>query len=272
VTEVPPSPDRVRAAVRLRYGAAALRDASSDLPMDGEACCGGGSSGAGCCGPTGSSCGDYSAEELSSLPPGANLGLGCGNPGGLANLRLGEVVLDLGSGAGVDCFLAGERVGPAGRVIGVDMTPEMVSRAREIARTSGRNHIEFRLGEIEHLPVADGSVDVVLSNCVINLALDKLQVYREAFRVLSPGGRLAIADVLATRPIASALRADPERWSSCSSGALTVAETEEALRQAGFSDVEVTLLGPSAGTDSLKEQAELGVVPGSIRAVKPPGR
>jgi arsenite methyltransferase len=272
MTDASLSPDRLRAAVRSHYVAAALRDPPATLPVIDNTCCEGESSGAACCGPLGSGGGPYSAQELSRLPPGSNLGLGCGNPGGLANLRPGEVVLDLGSGAGVDCFLAGDRVGPSGRVIGVDMTPEMVSRAREIVRTSGRSNVEFRLGEIEHLPVEDCGVDVVLSNCVINLALDKHQVYREAFRVLRPGGRLAVADVIATRSIAPEDRADPDRWSSCSSGALTVAETERALRQAGFSEVEVSLLGLSGVDDSLRGQAELGVVPGSIRAVKPAGR
>jgi arsenite methyltransferase len=262
----------MQAAVRSRYATAALRDAPGSLPMASEGCCGGDSSGTACCGSGAPDSAAYSAEELSRLPAGANLGLGCGNPGALTDLRAGNVVLDLGSGAGVDCFLAGDRVGPDGRVIGVDMTPEMVSRAREIARSSGRSNVEFRLGEIEHLPVADGRVDVVLSNCVINLALDKGQVYREVFRVLRPGGRLAIADVLATRPIAPALRADPDRWSSCSSGALTVTETEETLRAAGFSEVKVSLLTSPEVSDSLKDQADLGVVPGTIRAMKPGGR
>jgi SAM-dependent methyltransferase len=238
--------------------------------MAREPCCGSGTVPGEA--PKPGDCWGYSSEELSSLPAGANLGLGCGNPSGLASLRPGEVVLDLGSGAGVDCFLASERVGPSGHVIGVDMTPEMLARARGIARASGRSNVEFRLGEIEHLPVADGSVDVVLSNCVVNLAPDKRLVYREAFRVLRPGGRLAISDVLATRPIPAELRADPERWSSCSSGALTTSETEKILRGAGFSEVEVTLSSGRESADSLKSQAELGVVPGTVRATKPKQR
>jgi len=179
------------------------------------------------------------------------------------------VVLDLGSGAGVDCFLAAERVGPTGRVIGVDMTPDMVSRARSLARTNGRANVEFRLGEIEHLPVADASVDVVLSNCVINLVPDKGQVYREAFRVLRPGGRLAVADVLATRPISEEMRNDPERWTSCSSGALTVDEVKDRLRSAGFGSIEVSILGGDPSLESLRAQDEIGVVPGEVRATKP---
>jgi len=184
-------------------------------------------------------------------------------------LRPGDVVLDLGSGAGVDCFLAAAQVGPTGRVIGVDMTAEMVSRARELARTSGRNNVEFRLGEIEHLPVEDASVDVVLSNCVINLAPDKGQVYREAFRVLRPGGRLAVADVLATRPISEEMRKDPDRWASCSSGALTVDEVTDRLRSAGFVSINVVALGGDPSLESLRAQDEIGVVPGEVRATKP---
>jgi len=221
--------------------------------------------GTGCCAA------GYTDSELASLPEGSNLGLGCGNPSQLAALRPGEVVLDLGSGAGVDCFLAASRVGPSGRVIGVDMTPEMVSRARDLARSSGRSNVEFRLGEIEHLPVADASVDVVLSNCVINLVPDKGQVYREAFRALRPGGRLVVADVLATRPIPDELRNDPERWASCSSGALTPDEVTERLRSAGFETIEVTVHGEGPTPDSLQAQAEIGVVSGEVRATKPGG-
>jgi ubiquinone/menaquinone biosynthesis C-methylase UbiE len=208
---------------------------------------------------------------LASVPEGSNLGLGCGNPSQLAALRPGEVVLDLGSGAGVDCFLAANKVGPSGRVIGVDMTPEMVSRARSLAHSKGQTNVEFRLGEIEHLPVADTSVDVVLSNCVINLVPDKGQVYREAFRVLRPGGRLVVADVLATRPISDELRNDLERWASCSSGALTREEVMERLRSAGFESIEVTVHGEGPAPDSLRAQAELGVVSGEVRATKPGG-
>jgi ubiquinone/menaquinone biosynthesis C-methylase UbiE len=151
------------------------------------------------------------------------------------------------------------------------MTPEMVSRARDLARSSGRTNVEFRLGEIEHLPVADASVDVVLSNCVINLVPDKAQVYREAFRALKPGGRLVVADVLATRPIPNELRNDPERWASCSSGALTRDEVTERLRSAGFGSIEVTVHGEDPPPDSLQAQAEIGVVAGEVRAIRPGG-
>ena len=170
------------------------------------------------------------------MPDGSNLGLGCGNPQAIAKLKPGEVVLDLGAGGGFDCFLAARQVGPHGRVIGVDMTPEMVARARENAQKGGFENVEFRLGEIEHLPVADGSVDVILSNCVINLSPDKEQVYREAFRVLKPGGRLAISDVVAIKPIPAEMRNDFEKYSGCVAGALHVQELECILRTTGFHD------------------------------------
>lgn len=263
-----PSAETIRATVRARYAGAVGKAGPTAAPAAEAGCCGRDSPDP-CCdsGDCGSSV--YSAEDRAKLPSGADLGLGCGNPGALADLRPGELVVDLGSGAGVDCFLAAHRVGPSGRAIGVDMTPEMVAKARELARSSDLPNVEFRLGEIEHLPVADSSVDVVISNCVINLAVDKRQVYREVFRVLKPGGRLVVADVLATRPIPPELRADTERWSSCSSGALTVAETETILRDAGFAQVEVILSELPQAMDSLQGQADLGVVPATVRAAKP---
>ncbi len=203
------------------------------------------------------------------MPEGANLGLGCGNPTALLALQPRQVVLDLGSGAGIDCFLAAKRVGTKGQVIGVDMTPEMLGRARENARRGHYTNVEFRLGEVEHLPVADDSVDVVISNCVINLVPDKGQVYREAFRVLRRGGHLAISDVVATRPISARERADPSLWSSCSSGAIEGKEVEALLRRVGFQEVRLDLKLPDQVPESLRGPASLGVVPADIRAVKP---
>jgi SAM-dependent methyltransferase len=224
--------DEIRKAVRESYGQIASRGGSCCAPS--------------CCTPdaappaaeTSKRLG-YSDEDVSGVPEGANLGLGCGNPRAIAALRPGETVLDLGSGAGFDCFLAAKQVGADGHVIGVDMTAEMVSLARENAATAGVSNVEFRLGEIEHLPVADASVDVILSNCVINLSPDKPSVFREAFRVLRPGGRLAISDVVATAPLPESLRNDLRAIAGCVGGAATIAELEAILTEVGFADVRV---------------------------------
>jgi arsenite methyltransferase len=183
----------------------------------------------------------YAADELSGAPEGSNLGLGCGNPHAVAALGPGETVLDLGSGGGLDCFLAARKVGPEGRVIGVDMTPDMIGRARDNARKAGLTNVEFRLGEIEHLPVADRTVDAILSNCVINLSPDKEAVFREAFRVLRPGGRLAISDVVALGPIPPELRRDLALYTGCLAGAATIDETTRLLRLAGFEDIQIEI-------------------------------
>lgn len=181
----------------------------------------------------------YSAAELQSAPAGSDLGLGCGNPQAVAALKPGETVLDLGSGAGFDGFLAARQVGTTGRVIGVDMTPEMLAKARKYAETEAYSNIEFRLGEIENLPVADSAVDVIISNCVINLSPDKSRVFREAFRVLKPGGRLAISDVVATAPLPDDVRNDLTLYSSCIAGAATVVDLEAMLRESGFDRVSI---------------------------------
>ncbi|MDT8389457.1 MAG: arsenite methyltransferase [Lentisphaeria bacterium] len=181
----------------------------------------------------------YSGDDLAAVPEGANLGLGCGNPRAIAALRPGETVLDLGSGGGFDCFLAARQVGDSGRVIGVDMTPEMVGKARANAARGGYANIEFRLGEIEHLPVADRSVDVILSNCVINLSPDKPQVYRDAFRVLRPGGRLAISDVVAVGELPTTVLNNPDAYCGCVAGAVPAADIEVLLRKIGFVEIAV---------------------------------
>ncbi len=229
------SADEVHEAVRRKYGGIAE------------------SSAAGCCSPAGGCCDDtglarlaelsvtvgYTTEELSAVPQGANMGLGCGNPLAIASLQLGETVLDLGSGGGFDCFLAAQAVGETGRVIGVDATPEMVTKARRLAAEHEFTNVEFRLGEIENLPVADGSVDVIISNCVINLSPRKRHVFEEAFRVLKPGGRLAVSDVVATAVLPDEMKADLELHTGCIAGASLVDDLERVLREAGFVNVRI---------------------------------
>ena len=181
----------------------------------------------------------YSQEELAAVPEGANMGLGCGNPQAMAALRPGETVVDLGCGGGFDCFLAARRVGKKGQVIGVDMTPEMIHKARENAARGKIKNVEFRLGEIEHLPVADAAADVILSNCVVNLSPDKPQVYAEAARVLKAGGRLAISDVVAIAPIPAKIKRKLQAHSGCIAGSATVSETQRMLKKAGFSGIRI---------------------------------
>lgn len=181
----------------------------------------------------------YSAEELAAAPDGANLGLGCGNPQAIANLKAGETVIDLGSGAGFDCFLASKQVGESGRVIGVDMTAEMIAKARANAGKVDAKNVEFRLGEIEHLPVENDMVDVVISNCVVNLAPDKAAVYRDVFRVLKPGGRVAISDVVATKELPPALKEDVLALAGCVAGAAHADELEKTLAELGFEDIRI---------------------------------
>ena len=181
----------------------------------------------------------YSVEELQSIPNGANMGLGCGNPQAIADLQVGETVLDLGSGGGFDCFLASPKVGSNGTVIGVDMTPEMITKARNNAEKNHFNHVEFRLGEIENLPVADSMVDVIISNCVINLSPNKRRVFQEAYRVLKEGGRLAISDIVMTASLPEELQANMHLYSGCISGASTIEELSEFMKEAGFKNISI---------------------------------
>lgn len=227
--------DSIRAAVREAYGAVATDRRSG--------CCGGGSCG-GAARRSSRRLG-YSEAELAAAPEGADLGLGCGNPQAIAALAPGERVLDLGSGAGFDAFLAAKQVGPSGRVVGVDMTPEMVRRARANAGKVGITNVEFLEGDIERLPLGDGTVDVIMSNCVVNLAPDKAAVFREAFRVLVPGGRLAISDIVAIAAIPPAVAADPRAYTGCIAGAVPVAELEGMLAAAGFRNIRITVKGES---------------------------
>jgi arsenite methyltransferase len=181
----------------------------------------------------------YKKEDLDSVPEGANLGLGCGNPTALASLKKGETVLDLGAGAGFDCFLAANKVGADGMVIGVDMTPEMVDKARSNARKGGYKNVDFRLGELEHLPVADNSVDVLISNCVINLTPDKAAVFKEAFRVLKPGGRFAVSDIVLLKELPDAVKQSVAAYVGCLSGAIMKDDYLETIRDAGFEGVKI---------------------------------
>lgn len=222
---------RIRSYVRDRYAGIARQGGSCCGP---EPCCAGETTPE----DAGRRIG-YSKEELRAVPEGSNLGLGCGNPVALASLAGGETVLDLGSGAGFDCFLAAREVGPGGRVIGVDMTPEMVEKARENARKGGYGNVEFRLGEIEHLPVADASVDAVISNCVINLSPAKEQVFSEAYRVLKPGGRLMVSDIVLSRELPGPVAASLAAHAGCVAGAVRKEEYLRIMNAAGFRDVTV---------------------------------
>jgi SAM-dependent methyltransferase len=181
----------------------------------------------------------YSQEEIAAVPEGANLGLGCGNPTALASLKEGERVLDLGSGAGFDCFLAAKRVGANGKVIGVDMTPEMLDKARANAKKGKYSNVEFRLGEIENLPVADNSIDVIISNCVINLAPNKKRVFEEAYRVLAPKGRIMVSDIVLLKPLPKAVQESVEAYAGCIAGAEIKEKYLGTIREAGFGDVKV---------------------------------
>ncbi|UCC38175.1 MAG: arsenite methyltransferase [Candidatus Aminicenantes bacterium] len=233
---------KIKKVVRDAYAKVASQGRSSHKPTEQEdSCC---SSVSSCCGDV-DFAGDiskkigYTEEDIKAVPEGANLGLGCGNPVALASLREGETVLDLGSGAGFDCFLAANEVGESGKIIGVDMTPEMVEKAQENAKRGNYQNIEFRLGDIENLPVEDNSVDVILSNCVINLSPDKKKVFKEAFRVLKPGGRLMISDIVLLKELPDFIKKSVEAYVGCISGAVLKDEYIEAIEGAGFAEVEI---------------------------------
>ncbi len=249
-----PGPDEIREQVARAYATRVLpvlqrAEAVEELPLvDSASCCSPAPSAENsCCGEENLAQDDviisriadlYRNADISDLPATVtDVAFGCGNPTAIAALEPGQVVLDLGSGGGIDCFLAAKMVGPTGRVIGVDMTPEMIRLARKNAEKVGATNVEFRLGEIENLPVADESVDVIISNCVINLSPDKPRVFREAFRVLKPGGRLQVSDIVWTRPVPEEIRSDMEKWAGCIAGALLESEYLDHIRAAGFVDV-----------------------------------
>jgi len=229
-------PKDIRSAVRQRYG----EIASTFKPSAGASCCGPSSSEC-CSSPTSSSIQFYETPEAVKLPEDVTgLSLGCGDPITLAALLPGQVVLDLGSGGGIDCFLAAQKVGPSGHVIGVDMTPAMLEKARENKEKLGVKNVEFRLGEIEHLPVADATVDVIISNCVINLSPDKPQVFREAYRALKAGGKLSVSDMVTDGPLPDAIKSSLSAWAGCVAGALDVKDYMAAIEAAGFEEVSLT--------------------------------
>ena len=262
--------EKIKRTVRDTYGKIARSETKGCLPGSDASCCGT---------PDFdpekvSSFLGYSTEDLGSVPEGANLGLGCGNPVAIASLKEGEVVVDLGSGGGFDCFLAARQVGEAGRVIGVDMTPDMISKARRNAENITAANVEFRLGEIEHLPVADGTADIIISNCVINLSPDKDSVYREAFRVLKPGGRLSISDIVTIETLPEEIQEDLALVSACVGGAATIDDTEKALKDAGFVDIRIS--DKSIDREVVRDLTSAGfakamdyVISATIGAVKP---
>jgi len=271
--------EEIRKVVRERYGRVAIRERSSGSTSNAN-CCSPQEAGSatGCCGPeavsevsccapsqTASKAVGYTDEELGVIPEGADLGLGCGNPTALASLKEGEVVLDLGSGGGIDCFIAAGKVGESGRIIGVDMTSEMLEMARENARKGGYANVEFRLGEIENLPVADNFVDAVISNCVINLSPNKNRVFREAYRVLKPGGRVMVSDIVLLKELPEAIRNSIEAYVGCVAGASRREEYLATMAAAGFENVEVVSETPPPKTVELAGT----IVSVNVRAVKP---
>jgi SAM-dependent methyltransferase len=295
--------EEIRQAVRESYGKVARDGGVPSGTSQPQSCCGPSDipvitgQGVTCCSPSEASaeanqevscgCGGpdfpleqmsafmgYSKEDIESVPEGANMGLGCGNPVALASLSPGETVVDLGSGGGFDCFLAAREVGETGKIIGIDMTPDMISKARKNAEKVGAGNVEFRLGEIEHLPVADNSADIIMSNCVINLSPDKLSVYLDTYRVLKPGGRLSISDIVATAPLPEKVKKNLALVAACVGGAETIDNTEKMLKEAGFQDIEIKPNEKSRELirewdPSKSENAGDYIVSAYIEAVKP---
>jgi len=266
-----------------------VREGYAEVAQQGSSCC---SCAPSCCGSANviesvSKKIGYSDEDLKAVPDGANLGLGCGNPVALASLKKGDIILDLGSGAGFDCFLAANKVGEKGKVIGVDMTPEMIARARENAQKEDYTNVEFRLGEIENLPVADASIDVVISNCVINLSPDKQRVFHEVFRILKPGGRLMVSDIVLLKPLPDAIRNSVGAYVGCIAGAALKDEYLGAIKAAGFGEirivgetvfpvesilndsVEQTIIESAAITPGVAMDTANSVISAKVSAVKP---
>jgi arsenite methyltransferase len=266
-----PDEPKVKEVVRERYG----EIAAPFLEKEGASCCS--PQQASCCLPQQTSCCGpsqtdvtqianamrlYSVQELADLPDSVtDMAMGCGNPTAIAELKPGEVVLDLGSGGGIDCFLAARQVGPQGRVIGLDMTPEMIHLARQNAKKVGATNVEFRYGEMEDLPLPDESVDVIISNCVINLSPDKDKVFSEAYRVLRLGGRLAVSDIVTHGPLPEVVRSNLEAWAGCVAGALDEAVYLDKMRRAGFTEVEVT----ARNFAETEQWAELDEVPEPVQ-------
>ncbi len=276
--------EKIRKTIRDRYGEIA-RSNNESCGIDPAGSCRGSSNISGNEKSSASCCGDgsvafdqlsehlgYTKEDIKTVPEGSNMGLGCGNPVAMATLKPGETVVDLGSGGGFDCFLAADKVGGTGRVIGVDMTPDMISKARTNSEKIKAKNIEFRLGEIEHLPIGDNRADIIMSNCVINLSPDKHNVYKDAFRVLKPGGRLAISDILASKPLPEDIRTNLELLSACIGGASTIDETKEMLKRTGFKEIKIS---PKTISQEIIDQWAPGhkatnlIVSAYIEAVKP---
>ncbi len=250
----------VKEIVRQHYADIAVKEQSCDCNTEESGCCNGVDESALVSLGIG-----YSLDDIKSVPEGANLGLGCGNPVALASLKEGETVLDLGSGAGFDAFLSAQRVGKSGRVIGVDMTEEMLAKARGNAKKGGYKNVEFRKGEIENLPVDDNSIDVIISNCVINLSPDKPQVFKEAFRVLKPGGRLMISDMVLLKELPPRVMKSMVAYASCISGAAMKADYLKMIRDAGFKNVKTS----NAGEVRKAQMQGLPVISIKVQAFKP---